>query len=401
MQQAKYLNAEYQYMGSLGHATSAIAEKFKNPHTADNQKALYTTLANKLTARDLASADIIKGTSKNPKFGQQILPDATPNNVPIVLLWARYTGTNTAIAHNPDGDSCVQGQEQINQLLSSLGFNVITVGHGPRGNLPFRAQFDVGEFYKQAPITSDRATQQSFFLALMEKYPGRVYQIGQKTGGMDGAALLGIPTIYLEPKGSAAIQRMKKWSDGTLPFYRSVILDQPAPAIVRVLKGFIPRTTDSDEWKLSADPLLRARFRLAAMLLVYPAKMGVDDFLPKALPNKPRGIPTGEKEELWKAQVTKTENEDRFKRIVKWVKERPDTDVREDKNDPGLDGKWTKRVQFVSQADLGPGTAGYSDKDLGEIKKEIQDLIHKYSTEKAAVLRTARAYETRYEAELG
>ena len=146
MQQVNYLYANYQYMGALGQATSAVAEKFKNSQTADNQKALYTALANKLAVRCLASADIIKVTSQVPTFGQQNLPDATPNEAPIVFLWARYRGTNTAIAHNPDGGSCFKGQKQINELLTSLGFNVVTVGHGPRGSPPFRWHFDVREF---------------------------------------------------------------------------------------------------------------------------------------------------------------------------------------------------------------------------------------------------------------
>ena len=404
VQQANYLYANYKYMGNLGQATSAIAEKFKNSQTAENQKALYTVLANKLTARGLASADIIKGTLQVPKFDQQNLPDASPNEAPIVLLWARYTGTNTAIAHNPDGDSCFQGQKQINDLLISLGFNVVTVGHGPRGSPPFIATFDVGEFYKKAPITSDRATQQSFFLALMEKYPGRVYQIGQKTGGMDGAALLGIPTIYLEPKSSAAIERMQKWSDGSLPFYRSIIIDEPAPAIVRVLKGFIPNTQPSyNTWKTSPNPLVRARARLAAMLLEYPTQMGMEKFRPKALPDIPIEIKTkgNEKVDLWRAKKTKEEKVDRFSSIVDWVTELPDTDVQEHNTDSALDGMWTKMVQSVSQRDLGSDTAGYSKKDLGKIEKEIQDLIKRYSTEKAAVLRTVGAYQTRSEAKLG
>ena len=86
MQQANYLYANCKYRGGLGQATLAIAEKFKNPQTADNQKALYTALANKLAARGLASADVINGTSQVPKFGQQSLPDANPNQAPIVLL---------------------------------------------------------------------------------------------------------------------------------------------------------------------------------------------------------------------------------------------------------------------------------------------------------------------------
>ena len=400
-------------MGGLGKATLAIAEKFKaartadeHAQTADNQKDLYTTLAKKLTARDLAPADIIKGTPQEPKFGPQNLPDATSNTTPIVLLWARYTGTNTAIGHNPEGDSCVQGQKQINGLLNSLGFEVkvVTVGHGPRGSSPFSTEFDVGEFYKQDPITSDRATQQSFFLALMEKYPGRVYQIGQKTGAMDGPALLGIPTIYLEHKGSPSIERMKKWTDdgksddGTLhkgiPFYRSVIIDKPAPAIVRALK-FNPDTkTLYNSWKNNPeDPLRRARARLAAMVFLYPAEMVKDE---NGVPDKPPNIMTTEIENPWK---TEEQKQKWFETTVKWVESLPDTDVQEDMNDPTLDGKWTKRVQTVSQKDLGTGTAGYSKEDLDNIKKEIQGLIQIYSTKNAAVLRTKGGYQTRYEYE--
>ena len=75
--------------------------------------------------------------------------------------------------------------------------------------------------------------------------------------------------------------------------------------------------------------------------------------------------------------------------------------MQEDKNDPGLDGKLTRKVQSVSQGYLGPNTAGYSDEDLYNLKKEIQDLVEKNSTTKAAVLRTTAAYQTRFEAELG
>ena len=388
MQQANYLDANYQYMGNIGRTTLAIAEKFENAPTAVEKKALHTELAKKLTARSLDSADIIKGTSQVPLFGQQNLPDATSNKSPIVLLWARYTGTNTANAHNPGGDSCVQGQKQINNVLTSLNCNVITIGHGPRGAPPFRTQFDVGEFYKQDPITSDRATQLSFFLALMEKYPGRLYQIGQKTGGMDGAALLGIPTIYLEPKGSAAIKRMEKWSDGALPFYHSVIIDQPAPAIVRVLQIY---SSGKDGWRASSKPMPEARARLAAMVFVYPTQMGMDgtngtdQCLPTQLPSKPSSITTEEKEKLWKARVIKDEKNHRFTRIVEWAE---DQDVHENENNPALDGFWTKEVQCVSQSDLlGPGAAGYSDEDLGKIREEMEKLIQTYSTDNAAVLR--------------
>ncbi len=390
-------------MGPLGQATQAIADKFKNPPNSDNYKALYTKLADKLTARNLPAANIIGGTVKVPTFGEKNvpLPDSTPGTKPIVLLWARYTGTNTANGHNPDGDSCVQGQKQLIERLTSLNYDVITIGHGPRNGAPVKAKFDVGEFYMNKPIAGDRATQQSFFLALMEKYPGRVYQVGQKTGGMDGAALLGIPTIYLEPQGSYAIERMKKWSDNVpdsdesvLPFYRSVIIDKPTPAVVRVLNGSIqtiPSDKQYNKWKTSLDLLPRARARLAAMVFVYPEQMGKPEYVRKPL-KKPENLPQ-DKETIWRETATAKEITARFNAIVKWVESLPDADV----HDTGSGGLM---VQKVNQMDLGPGAAGYSDNDLNRIETEMMMLIGDYNTDLEAVLRRPGAYQTRHDAHL-
>jgi hypothetical protein len=128
----------------------------------------------------------------------------------------------------------------------------------------------VGEFYKQAPISGDRATQQSFFLELIEKYPRRLYQLGKKTRGMDGAALLGIPTLYLEHVESNAIKGMDKWSDGTLPYYKYVVTKQPAPDVVLAMErkhqeGKQRIYSGNNGWKSSTDSLQQARARLAAM----------------------------------------------------------------------------------------------------------------------------------------
>jgi hypothetical protein len=380
-------------MGPLGTATTAIAEAFKQAQNVDekisktNYINLYTKLAQKLTSRTLTSEAIIGGTIQTPKFGGHTLPDATPCQTPVVLLWARYTGTNTAIAYNPGGDSCVQGQTQINTLLTELNYNVITIGHGPRGSQPFRATFDVGEFYKQAPISSDRATQQSFFLALMEKYPGRLYQLGQKTGGMDGAALLGIPTLYLEHANSNAIGRMRKWSNGTLPYYRCVVTEQPASAVGRAMEGKIPEDTQKKYsgyhgWKSSTDPLQRARARLAVMLYTYPRQMGEDKFVPDD-----------------KKPTNKNLEEERFAKIFNFVKDIPDPALQEDKDDPAKDGEWTRKIQCVNQS-MDNETSGYSDNDQGDIKTAIEKLVGDYSAAKNAVVRTAGAYQTRFNANL-
>lgn len=52
-----------------------------------------------------------------------------------------------------------------------------------------------------------------FMLSLMEKYPGKVVQLGQKTVGMDAGALLGMPTVYIDDSVSED-DRMQKWVKG-------------------------------------------------------------------------------------------------------------------------------------------------------------------------------------------
>jgi hypothetical protein len=400
-------------MGNIGQTTSAIAIKFQNAPTGSTpelRKALYTTLASKLTARDVKPGDVIKGTTKIPTFGRHSLPDASPSTKPVFLLWARYTGTNSILGHNPEGDSCIQGQMQLNNLLTSMGADVITVGHGPRGGQPFAAAYDVGEFYKEpnTPINGDRSTQQSFFLALMEKYPGRLYQIGQKTGGMDGGALLGIPTIYLEHKNSPQLRRMQKWSNGSMPFYKGVLMDQPAPAVVRAYRAQLPTSLDSSSygaWKNTVDPILRARARLAAMFYAFPNQMG----------GKPEWVITAVSESsLPKRDAFQRNNVVKVAKltnIVNTVISYSDADVQEDPNNPALDGQFTQRVYIVNQnpnlvseaedLDNPRRPAGYSDMDLALIDKTIQLLVKDYTTDRQVVVRTAGGvHQTREEAKL-
>lgn len=130
---------------------------------------------------------------------------------PVVLLWSRYSGTISQYGYNPEGDSDVIGQEQLIKLVQSLGLPVITAGHDPAGEesiIPTQQDIEdshapchLGEFYKVEPIVGrGRAAQNSFLAALMQRYPGNIVQLGQKTGGMDHGALLGMPTLYIEDR---------------------------------------------------------------------------------------------------------------------------------------------------------------------------------------------------------
>jgi len=140
--------------------------------------------------------------------------------------------------------------------------------------------FHLGEFYKTHPITDNRATQISFFLDLMKLYPERLYQIGQKTGAMDGGALLGIPTVYIEWGSNNVKARMKDWvakgSKG--PLCLNVDIDMPpsllGKAVVHLQKSIEnggpiakpPGDKINEFWRSIKRPDKPLKWRLIALL---------------------------------------------------------------------------------------------------------------------------------------
>jgi hypothetical protein len=329
-------------------------------------KRLYTDLATGLSLLTLKASEIIVEKNGRPTFGSKTLPRFLDG--PVALLWARYTGTNSLTEYNPEGDSSVQGQAQLLKLLKDLKFNVITIGHGPRGGNPVKSEFDVGEFYLQKPITTDRASQTSFFLALMQTYPGGLFQIGQKTGGMDCAALLGVPTLYLEHKGSHSYQRMQKWVD-KVPFYQNSIIELPPSRIgasLRMTFNEIPNFTELYKFgktERESEARASAKTRLACMVYKYPAEMGE------------RGMTV--------------------QPAVDWASTMLPEVFKEVPGNPGADGLLAQKIRTVNLSATGAGPVGYTAADLAGIEAKLKQLQTAYSA-KTAVVRTAGgSYETR------
>lgn len=62
--------------------------------------------------------------------------------------------------------------------------------------------------------------------------------MGQKSGGMDAGALIGIPTLYIEDSESNAIYRMADWvREGTVPYYRATVVDERPSIFGKILRG--------------------------------------------------------------------------------------------------------------------------------------------------------------------
>jgi hypothetical protein len=225
-------------------ATTLVADAFKKKNVEQVRKTLVDALASNINIID-------DKTDNKPTF---VLPDPTKlGDKMVLLLWSRYSGQNTWNGYNPAGDSDPRGQEELIQAGKDLGFIVVTIGHGPvqdrrkRSGQPPEPDYKLGEFYEKPIINKDRAKQFSFFLGLSQRYPKKIMQMGQKTGGMDSAALMGIPTLYIEDKESPSRERMLKWVK-SVPFYSDASTEEPPSPLgksLRTLARAYPNDTEA------------------------------------------------------------------------------------------------------------------------------------------------------------
>lgn len=133
--------------------------------------------------------------------------------VPKVLLWVRR-GT-----HHPGRNSDDAEIAALAARIRDAGATPILVGDAPPAVLPEGA-IDLTLFWKEPPFSGDdgRRAQLHAFDHLRDAH-GVVGQLGVTTAGMDGPALLGMPTVYLT---SAPNPRMRAWV-GVVPGYVEVV----------------------------------------------------------------------------------------------------------------------------------------------------------------------------------
>ena len=212
------------------HATDIVAEAFDAYEKPEERIGMYTFLTDRI-----ASIADSKSILLQPDWNQYLFPNG---NRRVLLVWGRYTGNNTPDGYNPEGDSDLIGQRQLLDMAAALDFDVITVGHDPKNVPPeqfVHAPCHIGEFYRQPSVGPSRSRQLSFMMALMSKYRGNLYQIGQKTGGMDAGAMAGMPTLYIEDQGSPTKTRMETWTT-RVPFYRCGLVTEAPTLLGRALR---------------------------------------------------------------------------------------------------------------------------------------------------------------------
>lgn len=146
-----------------------------------------------------------------------------------VLLWIR-TGT-----HQPARNTEYAELVELARRAREAGLVPILVGDAvPNGEAP-ASSVDCTLFWKQPLFQGAdlRRAQLQFFEHLRQAH-GLVGQLGVTTAGMDGPALMGLPTLYLT---DAPNVRLGRWV-GAVPGYREIVragsyLDEVSHALGR------------------------------------------------------------------------------------------------------------------------------------------------------------------------
>lgn len=145
------------------------------------------------------------------KLAGQGAPGASENKV---LLWIRDG------AHHPGRNTSFSELAALTECARHAGLVPVLIGDAPRGEPVPEGAVDLVLFWKEPFFQGAgmRRLQLQFFELLREDY-GLVGQLGATTAGMDGPALLGLPTLYLT---DAPNVRMGRWV-GAVPGYEEVL----------------------------------------------------------------------------------------------------------------------------------------------------------------------------------
>jgi hypothetical protein len=134
------------------------------------------------------------------------------------LLWIRLSGKRKSGGAHPELDTSIQGVRDLKAAITAqTGRQVVLVGDRPGKADVLTNAIDMIEFWKQPPFAAYQGLAgRQAQLKLFEFMVRRGYDlvsIGMRSGAMEGPALLGVPTVYIEEAGNVQHERMEKWKD--------------------------------------------------------------------------------------------------------------------------------------------------------------------------------------------
>jgi len=148
-----------------------------------------------------------------------------------VLLWVR-TGD-----HNIERNTCFSELRQLAELVVNTGLTPIFFGDAVPAEVVPTSGVDLTLCWKEPLFQGPdmRRAQLQLFEGFRDRH-GLVGQIGVTTAGMDGPALMGLPTLYLTQERNL---RLGKWV-GAVPGYQEVVR---TPGYIEII------TTRLQQWQ--------------------------------------------------------------------------------------------------------------------------------------------------------
>jgi hypothetical protein len=153
-----------------------------------------------------------------------------------VLVWIRDG------AHHPGRNTVYSELVELARRVQEAGLSPILVGDALRDGAVPAGAVDMALFWKDPVFRGDdgRRAQLQFFEHLRAAHDV-VGQLGVTTAGMDGPALMGMPTMYLT---DAPNVRMGAWV-GAVPGYREIVRES----------GYLERVSGGlAEWATPVSP---------------------------------------------------------------------------------------------------------------------------------------------------
>jgi len=183
------------------HLTDIIATTFERDPQAAQKK-----LRDAFLGQQPASAPIVEWLKG------QMRTDIRPK----VLLWTRIS------YHDPHRNTAFDELACLGQLIADMGITPVFFGDAIPKDLDLSGGIDLTLCWRNPlfQTLSMRRDQLQLFEVLRRRHH-LVGQIGVTTAGMDGPALMGLPTAYLTDKPNV---RLGKWV-GNVPGYEEVVRD--------------------------------------------------------------------------------------------------------------------------------------------------------------------------------
>ncbi|WP_438014166.1 hypothetical protein WMF18_24975 [Sorangium sp. So ce315] len=146
------------------------------------------------------------------------------------LLWIREG------LHHPHRNTTPAELLELTELVRRAGLVPVLTGDALRDGLVPEGAVDMTLFWKDATFRQlDMRRAQLQFFEHLRRAHGLVGQLGVTTAGMDGPALLGLPTMYLTDSPNV---RMRAWV-GAVPGYQEIVRERGyLERVRRVLSGW-------------------------------------------------------------------------------------------------------------------------------------------------------------------